>query len=33
MADLIADLTNEGWTINKDKVKETAEEVKYLRIH
>ena len=33
IADLIAHLTNEGWTINKDKVRGPAEEVKFLGVH
>ena len=33
VAGLIAHLTNEGLTINKDKVKGPAEEVKFLGLH
>ena len=33
VADLIAHLTNEGWTINKDNIKGPAEEVKFLGLH
>jgi hypothetical protein len=33
VADLIAHLTNEGWTINKDKVKGPVEEVKFLQVY
>ena len=33
VANLIAHLTNEGWNINKDKVKGPAKEVKFLGVH